>query len=65
MAFARRLPLTPPPFAPRRLNVDPAVRSMLKDGAKYVPRLSAQEFNENFFVKDKQVPGRPAGTWWR
>ena len=55
----------PPACDLKGLDVDPDVRGMLEEGARYVPRLSAEEFNENFFVRDKQVPGRPEGTWWR
>lgn len=53
-------------YAPNlsKLKIDPAVKRMLKKNKKHVPRLSAKEFNENFFVKDEQVPAKPEGTWW-
>ncbi|GMH65202.1 hypothetical protein TL16_g04141 [Triparma laevis f. inornata] len=42
-------------YAPNlsKLKIDPAVKRMLKENKKHVPRLSAKEFNENFFCEGR------------
>ena len=55
----------PPACDVDKLRVDGGVKELLKGGISSVPRLSAEEFNENLFVRKKEVPGRPGGTWWR
>ena len=46
------------------IDIDRRVVKLLKDNINAVPRLSAEEFNENIFVV-KKLPQRPKGTWWR
>ncbi|GMH79664.1 hypothetical protein TrLO_g1232 [Triparma laevis f. longispina] len=46
-------------------SIDERIIKLLKKDLANVPKLSAKEFNENHYVRNKSLRPMPEGTWWR